>query len=135
MTARTTACTRWWGDGAVRGLVLGLLYPLAPAVVGGIVDSFEWGAAVALFGVLVGAFLGPAAGLAVGVVCSLLHPLFGAAASRRTVGLAGIAATALLLTGLQLAAAPFHFWTWAMLIGGPAATGVASLALWPLDER
>ena len=70
MTARTTACTRWWGDGAVRGLVLGLLYPLAPAVVGGIVDSFEWGAAVALFGVLVGAFLGPAAGLAVGVVCS-----------------------------------------------------------------
>jgi len=134
MTARTVTGSRWWFDGAVRGLVLGMLYPFAVALVVGMQDSSA-APMIVLFGVLVGTFVGPVAGLVVGVVCSIVERVAGAAWSRRAVGLAGIALTAATLTAAMLAARPLTFWTWMALVGGPAAMGAASLALWPLADR
>lgn len=134
MTARPAAGSRWWFDGAVRGLVLGMLYPFAVALVVGMQDSYG-APMIVLFGVLVGSFVGPVAGLVVGVVCSIVERVVGARWSRRAVGLTGIALTATTLTAAMLAAGPLTVWTWVALVGGPAAMGAASLALWPLPER
>jgi hypothetical protein len=133
---RSVPATRWWFDGAVRGLVLGVLYPFAVALVAVVSEGLDREAVgtaglVVVLGSMLGAVVGPVVGLVVGLLCSVVHPLARGRWSRRATALAVISACLVVGTfAVRGNGAP----SWWLLLGGPALIGAGSLLVWPLDE-